>query len=766
MQPEDIERFEKFIAKLQGKEQQNDYQYMSLCPAHGDANVSLWTKLNANGKIHVDCKAGCSPSSICEAIGFKLSYLYGVPQIVATFDYITTEGELLYQEVKYDKKSAYKPFGVRRKNKKNEWVWDVKGIPRILYNLHDVVHSGLDDIIFCCEGAKDAKNVARLGLIGTAVLGNEWIKTNTSPLDERKIIILVDNDDGGMTIALECAHKLYGKSSSIKLLRIPGLPEKGDITDWLNASKMNNKESLLSLANDLKLHEWYPKDSIRERIQNQEMTGLFFEVDRPGPIWETWLDVFHPPENGPFWSYDLEWLKGNMKTLLYDETKPDVQLKTMLELLKYSSDKNSKNPNDNRFKESPRIAEIALRYCQIARTIDINKNPEMPIFRHKFMPECEKNWKPEDIAIMKSANFYIPEKRIFPRNMDACIARHALPFDYDSSAKCPEIEKALIVQWGDDKESIDLLLEFMYYCMLQGHEYKSILSFVGVPNTGKSGILNLIMEFIGIASCEAISLSKLGNQFELFRTKFSKLLLCDDENVTKKDFAEGTLTENLLSIPSGRPIRIEKKGGIIETRILPGQIIIAGNQPLRMHANSSGLSERLKFLVFRHVYKRGADMNTKVMDTWRPELPGLMNLVLAAGENLKARGGFIEPRSSSDVREKFESGANPAVKFLREYMEQNRTGDAVLWIVTLEDMKIYYGQYCEEFELIKTKMSVQQFNEAMEAVPGIQRKTVRIKKKGDKSCIDKFTTVRCWSGCRRQGTQGVVGEGHTDTSEF
>ena len=82
----DIKRFESIVAKLMGKEEKGDYEYMSLCPVHGDARLSLWTKLEESGKIHIMCHAGCSINAIVEQMGFKLSILYPAPQIVATYN--------------------------------------------------------------------------------------------------------------------------------------------------------------------------------------------------------------------------------------------------------------------------------------------------------------------------------------------------------------------------------------------------------------------------------------------------------------------------------------------------------------------------------------------------------------------------------------------------------------------------------------------------------------------------------------------------------
>jgi hypothetical protein len=839
MKQEDINRFEKFIGKLQGVQKQAEYQCMSLCPSHGDANNSLWTTLNENGKIGIQCHGGCKVIEIVSAMGFSgLGILYGAPQIIATYDFITEDGELLYQEVKYDKETSQSRFAVRRLNPKysktvdsidsdgakvavhvdskgkraDKWIYGVPkdggggaggagGGLRILYNLHGVVVSrksenddgaerGDGNIVFMCEGSKDAKTLRKLGLTPTAALINDWIKTDTSPLDGRCVVILVDYDEdstngmnAGETKALKAAHNRYGKSTSVKLLRLPGLKEIGnhsDVTDWLNVGGSGRdaswalngvgagvgraddgnaraKAALLALALSNDLQEWQPCESIKARIENGEMTGLIFEKGFPGPIWETWYSVYHSLTDGLLLSYDKDWLKGCIKSLLYNETEPDTQLKTIQRMLKYCGDGKSKDPNAP-FKGTPRDYEEILRACQIEVGLDIHKHATMPIFRSSYMPEHERDWAASDIVIMKSSNFHIPSRRAYPRNMQSCIARHALPFDYDAGAKCPKIQESLRVQWDDDVESIELFLQFIFLCMISAPgKYKSILSMVGLPDTGKSKYLQLIAEFIGVKSCEAISLSKIGNQFELFRTIFSKVLMCDDENVTKKDFMDGTLTENMLSIAAGQPIRVERKGGIIETRIIPAQMIIAGNKPLRMHANSSGLAVRLKFLVFKHVYVRGGDMIINIIDVWRSELPGLMNLVLESGEKLIANDGFIEPASSAEMREQFETGANPVLRLVRDWFDQNEPGDVVQWVVKLKDMETYYDQYCEEFR-VKNKLSGPQFKDALSSISGISKKKINtrhIDKSTGSRTGDKTTTWR-WSGLRRTGTDGTL----------
>src|SRR5262249_11416724 len=47
------------------------------------------------------------------------------------------------------------------------------------------------------------------------------------------VVILPDNDEPGRKHAKQVAQALYGIAASIKVVELPGLPPKGDVTDWI-----------------------------------------------------------------------------------------------------------------------------------------------------------------------------------------------------------------------------------------------------------------------------------------------------------------------------------------------------------------------------------------------------------------------------------------------------------------------------------------------------------------------------------------------------
>ena len=83
------------------------------------------------------------------------------PQIIATYDYTDEAGKLLFQICRKNPKSF---FPARRPDGRGNWVWNVEGVPRVLYRLPELIKAQL---VCIAEGEKDCDNVAKLGFTAT-----------------------------------------------------------------------------------------------------------------------------------------------------------------------------------------------------------------------------------------------------------------------------------------------------------------------------------------------------------------------------------------------------------------------------------------------------------------------------------------------------------------------------------------------------------------------------------------------------------------------
>jgi putative DNA primase/helicase len=127
-----------------------------------------------------------------------------------------------------------------------------------------------DGTIFFCEGEKDADNVAALGHCATTVAGGKWTDNCVRALTGRDILILQDNDEAGRKKALATAQALHGTAATIRIVRLPGLPEKGDVSDWLDAHP-RNADRLVDICFDQPL--WTPNTAVDNKQTSTPTAG-------------------------------------------------------------------------------------------------------------------------------------------------------------------------------------------------------------------------------------------------------------------------------------------------------------------------------------------------------------------------------------------------------------------------------------------------------------------------------------------------------------
>lgn len=169
--------------------------------------------------------------------------------IVATYSYRDgASGELLYQKVRLEPKSfrQRRPVG-------NGWAWRLDDVPRVLYRLPELIAADPEEPVFYVEGEKDADRLAALGLVATTAGGAaDWRPEMARSLRGRDVVILPDNDAPGRKHAEQVARGLRGWALRVRVVSLPGLAEKGDASDWLDAG--GTVEALHELAR--RAEEW------------------------------------------------------------------------------------------------------------------------------------------------------------------------------------------------------------------------------------------------------------------------------------------------------------------------------------------------------------------------------------------------------------------------------------------------------------------------------------------------------------------------------
>lgn len=248
----------------------NGRGWIARCPAHDDQTASASFTDGAKGVL-IRCHAGCATEDIVAKLGLTMADLFNETpsrtakprrKIVQAYDYEDETEALLYQCVRYDEP---KDFRQRRPDAKEGWVWNMTGVRRVLYRLPDLRRRladpdpeyrrqhGLPDDVFIPEGEKDVDRLLMRGLIATTNLGGagKWSDEYTKQLiaaGAKSIVVIADNDTPGRRHAADVARSCHAAGLPVKVVDLPDVPEKGDVSDFLRQAGANRLKVLLQLA--------------------------------------------------------------------------------------------------------------------------------------------------------------------------------------------------------------------------------------------------------------------------------------------------------------------------------------------------------------------------------------------------------------------------------------------------------------------------------------------------------------------------------------
>lgn len=262
------------------------------CPAHADSTPSL-SVTEKDGKILVYCHSGCPQDRVLSALKEKGLWPSGngsrhtpprKKELVATYGYKDATGTLLFEVCRFRNPDGSKTFSQRRPIPGGGFIWGlrageyqcfgnsanwypvgrkgpatmatVKNAPAaqlVLYRLPELLAADPAVPVHLGEGEKDVDRLRALGLTATGnpMGAGTWRPEYNSNLIGRAVVILPDHDDPGRAHAQKVARSLHGIAASIKIVELPSLLEKGDISDWLDAGRtVEQLQALVKAASE------------------------------------------------------------------------------------------------------------------------------------------------------------------------------------------------------------------------------------------------------------------------------------------------------------------------------------------------------------------------------------------------------------------------------------------------------------------------------------------------------------------------------------
>lgn len=176
--------------------------YMVVCPAHEDHTPSLSVREGETQGVVLHCHAGCRTEDVLAASSLSWEDISRPrdPSVQtdasAVYDYHNPLGVMTYQVVRMPGKR----FMGRQPGPDGQWVWNLRGVERVLYRLPEVLQAvEHGEPVWITEGEKDADYVTEQGVCGTTMPGgvNKWSPTYSACLQGADVTVWSDADEVG-----------------------------------------------------------------------------------------------------------------------------------------------------------------------------------------------------------------------------------------------------------------------------------------------------------------------------------------------------------------------------------------------------------------------------------------------------------------------------------------------------------------------------------------------------------------------------------------
>lgn len=313
------------------------------CPAHADSTPSL-SVTEKDGKILFHCHGGCLQDRVLIALKEKGLWPSGkgaghIPlrkkELVATYGYKDATGTLLFEVCKFRNPDGSKTFSQRRPlpgggviwglrageyqsfNNAGDWypigrkgknpMAAVKKFPAaqlVPYRLPELLAADPGGLVYVPEGEKDSDRLQALGVTATCNCqgAGKWRKEYNQYFRGKAVVILADNDEPGRDHAQKVARSLHGIAASVKIVELPDLLAKGDVSDWLDAGgTVEYLQVLVELA-----PEFDPATAPAPGAETAATSESKEDEDEKPKQWKILLEIaaaaelFHTPDDESF----------------------------------------------------------------------------------------------------------------------------------------------------------------------------------------------------------------------------------------------------------------------------------------------------------------------------------------------------------------------------------------------------------------------------------------------------------------------------------
>lgn len=658
---------EQFLSYLHSVRQVGD-NWQAQCPAHEDRRASLSVKTGAEGRILVNCHAGCSFDAIIAAVGLPAQSFFQPPEqperradfqtrgpggkIVKTYDYCDLHGVMRYQVCRFEPKD----FRQRQADptKAGAWLWNMKGVVRVPYRLNELI----DEVtVFIVEGEKDADALWQIGIPATTNVGGagKWKELDAEGLKAagcRRAVILPDNDSVGRKHADTVARSLRGIGIAATIIALEGIPPKGDVSDWLAAGHTRKE-----LDAEVSRAIWTEADggaAVKETCEPDDHPLRWKQSD----VGAAEAFAYRYRDHVRFDHRKDQWLVWGGHYWKPDATREVCRL--AIQHARLWQQEASKFIDD--YQERIKLLGFTMK---LERRNGVENILHMA---HAMLPIADsgENWNlnpyllgcPNGVVNLKNGELHdgYADERITMQTR----------VPYQPAAECPRWMQFLNEIFLEDQEVITYVQRALGYSLTGNIREQCFFMCVGGGSNGKSTFLSTLDHIWG-QYCYTTDMRTFTNQpgaadameFNMAELMSRRLILAS-ETKTNSSFNE-TAIKNFTG---GEKVNAQRKYGHPFEFLPTGKIWLGVNHQPRVRDDSLGFWRRVRLIPFNATF-RGKTDDRNLKETLQAEGAGILAWAVRGALEWNDVG-LLPPPSIMNATDAYQESEDPLHDFILE----------------------------------------------------------------------------------------------------
>ena len=470
--------------------------HMAFCPSHDDGvkhgrrSLSITEK---DGKVLLHCFAGCEYRTIIETLGLggknaASRSAKAAKRVTAEYAYQDTAGKTIAEIVRYEPKD----FRVRRPDGRGGWIWNKRGLPALLYHLPEMLAAvARGKTVFVCEGEKSCDAAKAIGIVAcsNAFGAGKWTQAHADYFPPgTKVRVLPDNDDCGRAHAATVVKTLQARGCKARILTLPGLPEKGDIVEWIAAG--GTKEKLIELIRAMPKpeEEAAPETVACAKAHNDEP----FDTHKTDSGNTTVMLARHGHELR--YCPELGWLEWNGKIWTVD-SKGGCAIRRAQETIRSMWEEACEMPHKT--KEEGKLRDAEMRWAKqcenAARLLAMRTLGEA---QSRIQARVEDFDTDPDLFNCQNGMIDLTTGELLP-HIPTRLMTMMSPVSFDPSAKAPRFERFLSEVFAGNRAIIEFVQRWAGYCLYGKPVERKFVIAWGSGHNGKSRLLRILGKVFG-----------------------------------------------------------------------------------------------------------------------------------------------------------------------------------------------------------------------------------------------------------------------------